>query len=177
MKFKETKIQGAWLIEPDIKADERGFFARGFCEEEFREQGISFNIRQANIAHNRFKNTLRGLHYQIEPHAEKKLVRCVRGAIYDVIADVRPGSPTYQQWTGVELSSENYAMLLVPEGCAHGYQTLFDDTEVHYMVSALYAPESERGIQWDDPAFNIRWRNGGDPIISEKDTKWPEFSI
>ncbi|MEX0928940.1 MAG: dTDP-4-dehydrorhamnose 3,5-epimerase [Balneolales bacterium] len=177
MKFRETDIPDAWEITIDKKSDDRGFFGRGYCEREFREHGIIFNMVQANIGYSKHKNTLRGLHYQVEPDAEQKLIRCLKGAVFDVIADLRPDSATYGQWTGVELTAGNYAMLLVPEGCAHGYQTLTDDAEIFYMVSACYAPGSERGIPWDDPAFNIQWRDSENLIISEKDKNWPEYTI
>ncbi|MEX0686546.1 MAG: dTDP-4-dehydrorhamnose 3,5-epimerase [Balneolales bacterium] len=177
MIFKKTAIEGAYKIILEKRGDERGFFARGYCEHEFKNQGIMFQIIQANIAYNPFRNTLRGLHYQIKPHGEKKLVRCVKGAIYDVIVDLRINSPSYMKWIGVELDAENRTMLYVPKGCAHGYQTLSDDSEIFYMVSAFYAPESERGINWSDPAFNIDWKKGGEMIISDKDKNWPEFTI
>jgi len=130
---------------------------------------------QANIGYSKKKYTLRGLHYQIAPHREAKLVRCTKGSLLDVVVDIRPDSPTYKEWIGVELSESNHTMFYVPEGCAHGYQTLEDDTEVFYMVSAFYAPEHERGIRWDDPAFGIQWREMDDIIISDKDRQWPDF--
>lgn len=176
MEFKKTEIAGAFIIDIEKYEDERGFFARGYCEKEFREQDISFKMVQANIGYSKRKYTLRGLHYQQKPHAEAKLVRCVQGALYDVIVDLRPDSPTYKKWTGIELSDDNYTMFYAPAGCAHGYQTLQDDTEVFYMVSAFYAPEFERGIRWDDPAFNIKWKETDNVIISDKDRNWPYFS-
>ena len=177
MIFKETDIVDAFEVHLEKHGDDRGFFARGFCEQEFKDQGIEFRALQANVAYNRSKNTVRGLHYQIEPHAEKKLVRCVKGAIFDVIVDLRPDSPSFKQWVGVELSAEDRSMLYVPEGCAHGYQTLTDDSEIFYMVSAAYAPEAERGISWNDPEFNIAWKDLGEMIISDKDKNWTTYSI
>lgn len=175
MTFRETAISGSYIINIERYADDRGFFARGYCEKEFKNQGISFNIAQANIGYSKNKYTLRGLHYQVEPHREAKLVRCTRGCLFDVIVDLRPESPTYKEWVGVELTEKNHTMFYVPEGCAHGYQTLEDDTEVFYMVSAFYAPDHERGIRWDDPAFNIEWKETETMIISEKDRQWPDY--
>ncbi|WP_138429443.1 dTDP-4-dehydrorhamnose 3,5-epimerase [Fodinibius saliphilus] len=176
MIFKETKIDGAFVIEIEKLTDKRGFFARGYCEKEFKEQGILFEAVQANIGYNKFKHTIRGLHYQVKPHAEAKLVRCVKGEVWDVIVDVRPESPTYKQWLGVELTENNHTMLFIPEGCAHGYQTLVDNTEIYYMVSAFYAPEAEQGIRWDDQAFNIEWRETEQIFISDKDQKWENYN-
>ncbi|MEX2402859.1 MAG: dTDP-4-dehydrorhamnose 3,5-epimerase [Balneolales bacterium] len=177
MRFKETEVEGAYEITLEKRSDERGFFARGFCEEEFKKQGISFRMVQANIGYNKYQNTLRGLHYQMGPHAEKKLVKCVKGGIYDVVVDLRTGSPSYRHWAGRELTEDNHAMLFIPEGCAHGYQTLTDDSEVSYMVSAFYEPEAERGILWDDPVFNIKWKKAGNMILSEKDKNWPGYTL
>jgi dTDP-4-dehydrorhamnose 3,5-epimerase len=132
-------------------------------------------VVQANTACSRRANTIRGMHYQIAPHEEAKVVRCIRGAVWDVIIDIRPGSPSYRQWTGVELTAGNGRQLYIPAGCAHGYQTLADDTEVAYLVSAFYAPEAERGIRWNDPQFAIEWRGGGTPDVSPKDQAWPDF--
>ena len=176
MIFKETEIDGAFIIELEKYEDERGFFARGFCEKEFIQNEIYFAPVQANIGYNKKKNTLRGMHIQIGAHAESKLVRCTKGRLYDVILDLRQDSQTYKKWTGVELSSENRKFFFLPEGCAHGYQTLEDDTEIFYMVSAFYAPEHERGIRWDDPLFNIQWKKDSDLIISEKDRSWDDYS-
>lgn len=175
MNFKETEIVGSYLIDIEKFSDDRGFFARGYCEEEFANEGISFQMVQANIGFSKNKYTLRGLHYQVASHAEAKLVRCTQGALYDVIVDLRPDSPTYKRWIGVELTSKNRNMLYVPEGCAHGYQTMEDDTEVFYMVSAFYAPDHEQGIRWDDPAFTIQWKETDNITISEKDRQWPNF--
>lgn len=174
MLFTSTKIPGAYLIEVEKREDHRGFFARAWCEREFAEHGLNSRWAQANIAYNRHRGTLRGMHYQVAPHEEVKLVRCTRGAIHDVIIDLRPASPTNMQWLGVDLRAENYSMLYVPEGCAHGYLTLEDHTDVAYQVSHPYAPHAERGLRYDDPAFKIRWPIDV-PVISQKDRNWPDF--
>jgi dTDP-4-dehydrorhamnose 3,5-epimerase len=174
MRFLPTELAGAVLIEPERREDARGFFARTFCEEEFAAAGLVTRYVQANAAGNRRAGTLRGLHYQVAPHAEVKVVRCTRGAVFDVILDLRPDSPSFRRWQGFELSAENGAMLYVPEGFAHGYQTLADDTELAYQVSRAYAPGAERGIRHDDPAFAISWPRPV-AIISEKDAAWPDF--
>ncbi len=174
MIFKETQLNGAYVIDLDKLEDKRGFFARSFCVNEFKEVGIDFPVAQANVSYNRYKRTLRGMHYQQEPHGEAKLVRCTRGAIFDAIIDVRPDSSTYMQWMGVELNEQNYRMLYVPEGFAHGFITLEDETEVTYQVSEFYTPGAEKGIRWNDSTFNIDWPV--DPrILSEKDKSWPDF--
>lgn len=174
MIFQEIRLPGAYIIDVEKREDQRGFFARSWCQREFEEQGLVARIVQANIAYNRQRGTLRGMHYQYAPHAETKLIRCTRGAIYDVIIDLRPDSPTYCQWFGVELTAANYRMLYVPEGFAHGYLTLVDDVEVIYQVSQFYTPGAEGGIRYDDPAFGIQW-----PVevslISDKDRTWADF--
>ena len=171
MIFKKTALKDAWIIDLNKLTDERGFFARSFCIKEFEDHGIKFPIAQSNVSYNYKKQTLRGMHYQLEPHGEAKLVRCTKGSIHDVIIDVRSDSPTYGKWIGVELSEKNYRMLYVPEGFAHGFITLEDETEVTYQVSEFYTPGAEQGIRWDDPAFSIEWPL--DPkIISEKDKSW-----
>ncbi len=157
MIFKETKLKGAYIIEIDPIEDERGSFARTFCREEFEAHGIPFNIVQCNTSYNKKRGTLRGMHYQMKPHEEAKLVRCIQGTIYDVIIDLRPDSPTYCQWFSVELDAENYKMLYVPEGFAHGFQSLSDNAEASYQMSAFYRPESAKGIRWNDPTFAIEW--------------------
>jgi dTDP-4-dehydrorhamnose 3,5-epimerase len=172
--FRETALRGAWIVELEPREDERGFFARSWCEDEFAEHGLTTRIAQCNISWNARRGTLRGLHFQAEPHAEVKLVRCVRGAIYDVIVDLRPSSPSYKHWVGVELTAENRHTLYVPERFAHGFQTLVDDTELFYQVSEPHAPSAERGVRWDDPAFAIAWPIP-DPILSDKDRAWPDF--
>jgi dTDP-4-dehydrorhamnose 3,5-epimerase len=174
MIFTETALKGAFIIDPERLADERGFFARTWCQREFAAQGLSTKFVQCNISFNKKRGTLRGMHYQATPHEEARLVRCTRGAIYDVILDLRPESPTFRQWLSVELSAQNSRMLYIPEGFAHGFQTLEDDTEVFYQMSEFYHPESARGIRWDAPAFGIRWPNIV-CIISDRDRNLPDF--
>ena len=174
MKFSETPLKGAWTIDLEPRGDERGFFARAFCQNEFAEHGLKRDIVQANLSYNPKRATLRGMHYQIPPHAEVKIVRCTRGAIYDVIIDLRAGSPTQFEWFGVELSADNRTALYVPEGFAHGYQSLTEESEVFYLVTEFYAPGSERGIRWDDPRFGIRWPLP-DPVLSPKDAAHPDY--
>jgi len=174
MIFTETELTGAFVVELEKRGDERGFFARAWCQKEFEAQGITSLPVQANMGFSRHKGTLRGLHYQVAPDAESKLIRCVRGAIYDIIVDLRPDSPTYKQWLGVELTAENRKALYVPEGFGHAYLSLVDDTEVFYQVSAFYAPQSERGARWNDPAFGITLPLEVQ-VITEKDQNWPDF--
>ncbi len=175
MIFGETQLAGAYVVDLEPREDERGFFARAWCAEEFAERGLSTEIAQCNVSFNHHKGTLRGMHYQVAPHEEVKLIRCTRGSIYDVIVDLRPHSPTYLDWIGVELSADNRRWLYVPNGFAHGYQTLEDSTETYYQVSASYAPGAERGLRWDDPAIGIEWPEAGERIISAKDRSWPDF--
>jgi dTDP-4-dehydrorhamnose 3,5-epimerase len=172
VRFTETEIHGAFIIDLEPHADDRGFFARTFCAREFAEHGLTTTIAQANGSFNRRRGTLRGLHYQDERAPEAKLVRCISGAIFDVLVDMRPDSPTYLRHVGVELSAANRRQLFIPELCAAGYQTLADDTEVAYQVSAFYTPESERGMRYDDPLLGIAWPL---PVteISAKDAAWP----
>lgn len=176
MIFTAAEIPGAYIIDVEKRVDPRGFFARTWCEREFAEHGLNPRLSQANLSYNYQKGTLRGMHYQAAPHQEAKLVRCARGAIHDVIIDLRPESPTYMRWTAVTLTGDTYRMIYVPEGCAHGYLTLVDDCEVVYQVSYPYTPEAERGVRFDDPAFGIVW-----PlevrVISDKDRSWPDFSV
>ena len=175
MIFAETPLAGAFVIDVEPREDERGFFARAWCRDEFAEQGLSTDVVQCNVSFNHHQGTLRGMHYQVAPHAEVKLVRCTRGAIYDVIVDLRPDSPTHTRWLGVELTAENRRALYIPEGFAHGYQTLADGTETFYQVSAFWAPEAERGVRWDDPAFGIAWPDPpGERVISERDATYPD---
>ena len=176
MVFHETPLPGAFLIELEKREDARGFFARTWCRREFEKKGLDTRIAQCSTSFNERRGTLRGLHYQVLPHAEVKLVRCTRGAIYDVIIDLRPDSPTYKQWVGAELTAENGRALYVPEGFAHGYQTLVDETETFYQVSEFYTPSAEGGVRWDDPAFAIEWRDAGEPLVSDKDRSWPDYS-
>lgn len=175
MIFEETRLPGAYIIHLEPIQDNRGFFSRVFCQREFEAHNLHTDFVQANLTHSEKKGTLRGLHYQIRPHKEVKLVHCPRGAIYDVIVDMRPDSPTYLEWTSVELTAENRKMIYIPGDFAHGYQTLADDSEVYYQVGQFYAPDFEQGIQWDDPALNIKWPDPSNPILSEKDKMWPEF--
>lgn len=175
MRFSATPLDGAFVIEPEPVTDERGFFARTFCVQEFAAHGLESRWAQCNIAHNRNRGIIRGLHRQIGPHAEVKLVRCTMGRLYDVIVDLRDGSPCRGEWFGVELSAENRKMLYVPEGFAHGYQALENDTEIFYQVSAAYQPEAERGLRWDDPTVGIAWPIA-DPVVSERDRAWPSLA-
>lgn len=174
MIFQETPLKGAFVLELRKLEDERGFFARSYCQKEFEEHGLVPQVVQANVSYNVKKGTLRGMHYQIHPHEETKLVRCTCGAIYDVIIDLRKSSPTYRQWFGIELTAENRKMLFVPESFGHGFQTLKDDTEVTYMVSQFYAPGAERGIRWNDPSFGIQWPAEVE-VISQKDAHWEDY--
>lgn len=174
MRFVETDIAGAFVIELDVKEDERGFFARVWDDEEFRKRGLFDHIVHANISENPRGGTLRGLHYQIAPHEEAKIVRCSRGTIFDVALDLRKDSPSYKKWISVELSEHNNRMFYIPEGCAHGFQTLEDNSEVSYFMSTAYQSESARGVRFDDPSFAITWPL---PIgmISEKDRSFPAW--
>ena len=175
MIFTQTKLEGAYILELEKRGDDRGFFARTFCRKEMEAHGLIPDVAQANTSLSKTRGTLRGMHYQKAPYEETKLVRCTRGALFDVIIDLRPDSPTYKQWVGVELSAENYRMLFVPKHFAHGFITLADDTEANYLVSQFYAPGSELGIRWNDPVFNIKWPIDVS-VISEKDANWPDFS-
>jgi len=174
MKFSETKLSGVLLIEPELHADDRGSFARSFCVDDFNKVGIDFQVVQANISFNKYAGTLRGLHYQLPPSAEAKVVRCTSGALYDVVVDLRSDSPTLGQWFATELNAENRNSMYVPEGCAHGFQTLADNTEVSYFMSERYAPEAASGVRYDDPAIGIEW-----PLavssVSDRDRDWPDF--
>jgi dTDP-4-dehydrorhamnose 3,5-epimerase len=175
MRFTQTKVAGVVLIEPEPIADERGCFARIWCRDEFLANGLNPDLAQANVSFNHRMGTLRGMHYQAAPDEEAKLVRCTRGAIFDVAVDLRPESPTYLGWFGVELTSDNRSMLYVPEGCAHGFLTLADATEVAYQMSAPYAPAAARGVRWDDPAFAIRWP-GEVTVINQRDASYPDLA-
>ena len=175
MIFTETKLKGAFVIDVEKREDDRGFFSRAWCAKEFEAYGLALCVVQCNINFSKKKGTVRGLHYQIEPYAEIKVIRCTKGAIYDVIIDLRPDSATCKQWVGVELSADNHRMLYVPEGFAHGYQTLEDNTEVFYPVSAFYLPEGERGVRWDDRSFEIKWPEADERIMSAKDRSWPDY--
>jgi dTDP-4-dehydrorhamnose 3,5-epimerase len=175
VKFTETALQGAYIVDVEPIEDERGFFARSWCREEFGAHGLHCTFVQSNISFNTKKGTLRGMHYQVKPNEETKLVRCTRGAIYDVIIDLRSQSRTCTQWIAVELTAVNHRMVYVPEGFAHGFQTLEDDTEVLYLMSAYYRQECSRGVRWDDPAFGIAWPQSDIRIISDKDKAYPDF--
>ena len=172
--FEETKLQGVFEIQLEPRPDERGFFARAWCRTEFEAHGLNPGLVQCNVSFNSRKGTLRGMHYQQNPHPEAKLIRCTRGALYDVILDLRKCSATYKQWLGVVLTASNRKMLYVPEGCAHGFLTLEDETEVHYQMSEFYYPKLARGVRWDDPAFRIAWPDEVN-VISERDRTYPDF--
>jgi dTDP-4-dehydrorhamnose 3,5-epimerase len=175
MRFTETKLLGAFVIEPQKFEDERGFLAPSWSAEEFAQHGLDSRLVECNISRNHTKGTLRGLHFQIAPFAQPKLVRCTKGAIYDVAVDLRPESPTFKQWTAVELTESNHLMFYIPTGLAHGYQTLTDDAEVFYQMSEVYAPDHAAGVRWDDPAFAIEWPLPR-TIINERDRNYPLFS-
>lgn len=172
MIFTELALRGAFIVEMECRKDDRGYFARSYCREEFFRYGLKTEVAQCNISFNLRKGTLRGMHYQIPPKAEAKLVRCTRGAIHDVIVDLRDNSSTFRRWEAVKLTEDESQMLYVPEGFAHGYQTLEDDSEVFYQMFASYSPDHARGVRWDDPAFGIRWPLP-DPIVSERDRAFP----
>ena len=174
MLFTETNIAGAWLVRPEPRQDERGFFERVWCRDEFEARGLRAGFVQCNRSVSVSPATMRGLHWQAPPHAEIKLVSCVRGRVFDVIVDVRPDSRTFLRWFGAELSPENRTMAYVPEGYAHGYLTLEADSEVMYPVTAGYEPHSERGLRWDDPAIRIEWPMAP-VVVSPKDQSWPDF--
>lgn len=175
MKFYETPLKGAFEIELEKRGDDRGFFARFFCVNEFTEAGLETDIVQINNSLSRDKGTLRGIHYQLAPKAETKIVRCIKGALFDVIIDLRESSETFGKWHSVELTAENRKMLYVPKGFGHGFLTLEENTEALYLVTEFYAPELERGIRWNDPYFNIKWK--ADPVvISDKDKNHPDFN-
>lgn len=174
MKFLPTPLSGAYTIELEKRGDDRGFFARLYCAREFEAAGIPTTVVQINNSLSAKAGTLRGMHYQLPPAAETKIVRCIRGALYDVILDLRPDSPTFGRWFGAELSAENRLMMLVPRGFAHGFLTLTDDTEAFYLVDAFYSPENERGLRYNDPRFDVVWPRT--PVdISDKDRNWPDY--
>ena len=176
MIITETPLKGAHIVIPERINDERGFFARSWCEREFRKVGLAPRIAQCSISYNRMKGTLRGIHYQLPPFEEDKLVRCTRGAIHDVIIDLRHDSKSYGNHFGVTLTAENRTMLYIPKGFAHGFLTLEDSTEIFYQMSEFYAPDSARGVRWNDPAFAIEWP-GEVLILSEKDRSYPDFGL
>jgi len=174
MKFTETPLAGAYLVDLDILEDERGFFARSWCREEFTRHNLNADLVQCNISFNLKKGTLRGMHYQARPHAEAKLVRCTSGAIFDVIIDLRRDSPTFKQWYAAELTAQNHRMLFIPEDFAHGFLTLADHTEIMYQMSEYYHPVAARGIRWDDPSFSIAWPAEA-LFMSQKDREYADF--
>lgn len=175
MKFHQTTLKDAMLIDLERRGDDRGFFARTFCVDEFAANGLPTEFVQQNTSYSANKGTLRGMHFQRAPHGEDKLIRCLRGAIVDIIIDLRPDSPTFKKWEAFELNDENKRQLLVPKGFAHGFQTVSDNVEVTYLVSAKYTPSAEGGVRWNDPAFAITW-----PLtptdMSDKDKTWPDFA-
>jgi dTDP-4-dehydrorhamnose 3,5-epimerase len=175
MNFQETKIAGSYVIDVRRIEDPRGFFGRTWCRQEMGEQGLSQEIVQVNTALSLAKGTLRGMHFQRDPHAEVKIVSCPSGAVFDVVLDLRPESPTYCEWFGVELSGDNFRMLYIPEGCAHGYQTLQDNSVLNYTTSVMYAPDHATGVRYDDPAFGIEWPQSVS-VVSDADAGWPDFS-
>ena len=177
MIFTETRLRGAFVIEPERREDERGFFALTWSRREFEERGLNSSLVECNLSFNARRGTLRGMHYQAWPHAQAKLVRCTAGVIFDCIIDLREGSPTFAQWACVELSAGNRRQLYVPEGFAHGFQTLEDGCQVVYQMGHEYVPDAGRGVRWDDPAFGIAWPEPAGParIISERDAAYPDF--
>ena len=176
MIIAETDIEGAYIIKPDRYEDERGSFLRAWCKKEFEKHGLVSDFVQLNISVTKKAGTLRGLHFQLAPHQEVKLIHCTRGALYDVILDMRADSPTFKQWFSIELRAGNYKMLYIPEGVAHGFQTLEDDTEVYYPVSRFHCPEAERCVRWNDPTFEIKWPHTESRILSDKDNYCPDWS-
>ena len=172
MIFAELKLAGAFLVDLDPHRDDRGFFARSWCAEEFKKSGLNPRLIQCDISFNRKRGTLRGMHYQAAPHEEAKLVRCTMGAIYDVMIDLRKASPTFHQWVAAELTAENHRAVYIPEGFAHGFQTLTDDAEVFYQMSEFFYPDLARGVRWNDPAFGIAWPIS-EVIVSDKDQSFP----
>ncbi|MBU0996136.1 MAG: dTDP-4-dehydrorhamnose 3,5-epimerase [Proteobacteria bacterium] len=176
MKFIETPLRDAYIIELEPLSDERGFFARSWCQKEMLDKGLNTDMVQCNVSYNKLAGTLRGMHYQDSPHEEIKLVRCTNGSIYDVIIDLRPDSPTFKKWFGVQLSRQNLKMLYIPKLFAHGFLTLEDDTEVFYQMSEFYYPECAKGIRWNDTLFNIEWPEDV-CTISDKDQTYQDFVI
>lgn len=175
MEFQPCVVSGAFVIVPQPRGDDRGWFARMWCAQELSQQGLVDRVAQVNVARSHRVGTIRGMHYQQAPHDEVKIVRCNRGTVFDVVVDLRPSSPSYKRWFGTELSATNGRMLYVPQGCAHGYQTLSDDAEVMYFTSAFYAPAAAAGVRYDDPAFGIDWP-GAVTALSEQDRSWPDYT-
>ena len=177
MRLRPGDLEGSFLVDLDRIEDDRGFFARIWDEAIFAEAGVPITNVQTNLSYNRRRGTIRGMHWQIAPHSETKLLRCTRGSVFDVAVDLRPASATFGHWQGVVVSSEERNLVFVPAGCAHGYQTLVDDTEVSYQVSVPYVPGAERGIRWDDPGIGIEWPIGDGVIVSAKDAAWPDARL
>lgn len=175
MKFHPTELVGAYVVDVEPIEDPRGFFGRSWCQREFEEHGLVHNLAQCSISFNKLRGTLRGMHYQISPNEEAKIVRCTHGAIYDVIIDLRPESSTFKKWVAVELSAENRRMIYVPPRFAHGFQSLVDETEVFYQVSEFYCPDSARSVRWNDPVFGIDWPHVDQRVISDRDRDIPDF--
>lgn len=175
MVFVETKLQGVYILDVEKREDERGFLARTFCREEFEAHGLDPRVAQCSTSFNKQKATLRGMHYQVAPHAEVKVVRCTAGAIYDVAVDLRPESLTHKQWVAVELTEDNRRAIYIPAGCAHGFLTLVDNSEVYYQISEFYHPQAARGVRWNDPALGIQWPFSEGPIVSEKDRSYADY--
>ncbi|MDX6723415.1 MAG: dTDP-4-dehydrorhamnose 3,5-epimerase [Solirubrobacteraceae bacterium] len=176
MRFTEAPLAGAWVIDPDRRSDERGFFARTFDREEFAARGLESAVVQCSTSYNTRAGTLRGMHFQAAPHGEPKVVRCTQGAIYDVIVDLRPDSPTHRRWFATELSAENGRAVYIPVGVAHGFQTVADASEVLYMMGHEYVPEAASGVRWDDPAFGIAWPDCHQRIMSDRDRSYPDYA-
>jgi dTDP-4-dehydrorhamnose 3,5-epimerase len=176
MIFTETKIKGAFIIDPEPLLDERGFFARSFCREEFRKQGLETDIVQCNISYNKKKGTLRGMHSQVPPFEEAKIVSCSKGSIYDVVVDLRRQSPTFEKWIAAELSEKNFRMVYVPRGCSHGFQTLDDNSIVYYQMTEYFHPECARGLRWDNPSIGIVWPIS-EMIMSERDKNYQDLKV
>ena len=174
MRFSELSLRGAYLVEIEPRTDERGFFARTFCEAEFGAVGLVNHFPQASISYNKRRGTVRGMHFQASPREETKLVRCLAGAVYDVIVDLRPSSPTYCRWAGVELSANNRSALYIPKGFAHGFQSLLDDSELLYMIDVGYVADAARGVRWNDPSINVRWPNPIE-VIADKDNRFADW--
>ena len=175
MRFTETPLAGAFLVDVDPVRDGRGFFARTWCRREMEDRGLDAHVEQCSVSYNARRGTLRGMHWQAAPHEETKIVRCSRGAVHDVILDLRPGSPTRARWFAVELRAHEHRALYVPAGLAHGFQTLADDTEVAYQMSQPHHPQSARGVRWDDPAFAIEWPAAPERIVSARDLSYPDW--
>jgi len=175
MQFQETQLAGVWLVRPERQEDARGHFARLWCHDEFESHGLVTTWAQSSTSFNRQAGCLRGLHYQAPPHAETKLIRCTRGAVYDVALDLRPDSPSFGRWQAFELGADNPLQLYLPSGCAHGFQTLLDNTELHYEISVPYHPSSALGVRWDDPRFDIHWPETNHRVISDRDRQFPDF--